>query len=254
MRTFSNAIRIVWVLLVAAPCVHAQTVVAEDFAVDVAVQSAWTTTSAYVEAGDTVFVLARGTVGHGDDWRDWHGPTGVVGDLSTACANCPLPGYPTRALVARIGNEPSFYVGRFAAFVAQTDGVLYLGVNDDAPGNNLGTLRAFVWRRSDTPTAVDDERPVSPGNVLLYQNVPNPFNPFTTIHYSLPEPGRVILEIFDVNGRRVTTLASGRQPAGEATVVWKGADDRGDSVASGVYFYRLRFAGQSITRKMILLR
>jgi flagellar hook assembly protein FlgD len=76
----------------------------------------------------------------------------------------------------------------------------------------------------------------------------------TRIRYRLPAPARVVLEVFDVHGRKVTTLLDGKEPAGEATVVWDGKDAGGAGVASGVYFCRMRTTDQTITRKMILLR
>lgn len=234
----------------------AQTVLPEHYAVDVSVQAMWTTTPAYVGDGEEIFIYARGTVGrdNGNDWRDWHGPSGIVDDASVACTSCPLPGYPRGALVARVGEGPAFYVGNLAAFVSETSGVLHLGVNDEAPEGNTGTLRAFVWRGGGVSTAIADEPVAAERGVLLQQNVPNPFNPTTTIRYSIPVPGRVVLEVFDVAGGLVATLVEGTRPAGEGLVVWKGTDHRGARVASGVYFYRLRAPGGTITRKMILLR
>ena len=88
----------------------------------------------------------------------------------------------------------------------------------------------------------------------LQPNRPNPFNPITTISYDLPQGGRVKLAIYDVNGRLVKELVSVTQVAGRYDVVWDGHDDRGQTVASGVYFYRL-VAGQfAQTRKMVLLK
>ncbi len=242
--------------LLAAHEGRAQTVLPEDYAIDVSVHVVWTATPISVANGDEVFIYARGTIGrdNGNDWRDWHGPIGVIDDASVACTSCPLPGYPRGALVARVGEGPAFYVGNLAVFVSETSGVLHLGVNDEAPGGNTGTLRAFVWRRGDVSTAIDDEPAAAERDVLLQQNVPNPFNPTTTIRYSIPVSGSVVLEVFDVAGSLVATLVEGPQPAGEGLVVWKGTDHRGARVASGVYFCRLRAPGATITRKMLLLR
>lgn len=73
----------------------------------------------------------------------------------------------------------------------------------------------------------------------LKQNFPNPFNPQTTINYNLPEASHVDLRVFDALGREVTTLVTMTQNAGNFTTTWKGIDNNGASVASGVYFYRL---------------
>jgi len=84
--------------------------------------------------------------------------------------------------------------------------------------------------------------------------VPNPFNPQTTIQYSLASQGRVELKIYDVAGRLVEVLANETQIAGQHSVVWRGTDRHGSPVASGVYFVRLSAAGQVFTRKAILLK
>ena len=89
---------------------------------------------------------------------------------------------------------------------------------------------------------------------VLYQNVPNPFNPVTTIRYSVGGTGRVELGVYDVGGRLVTRLVNATQPAGIYNVSWDGRDERGSQVSSGVYFYRLRTPGSAQTRKMVLLK
>jgi len=98
----------------------------------------------------------------------------------------------------------------------------------------------------------DDEVPESFG---LQQNVPNPFNPTTTIAYDVPAGGaRVTLQVFDVGGRLVTTLVDGLEAEGQRTVTWQGVDDNGHELPSGVYFYRLVTPGYETTRKMLLLK
>ncbi|MBD3349147.1 MAG: T9SS type A sorting domain-containing protein [Candidatus Eisenbacteria bacterium] len=88
----------------------------------------------------------------------------------------------------------------------------------------------------------------------LSQNRPNPFNPATTVAFELPAAGEVELSVYNVAGRRVATLVDGRVDAGRHTAVWKGTDDRGESVASGVYFFRLTRDGESVSRKGVLLK
>ncbi|HET6463928.1 MAG TPA: FlgD immunoglobulin-like domain containing protein, partial [Candidatus Krumholzibacteria bacterium] len=88
----------------------------------------------------------------------------------------------------------------------------------------------------------------------LAQNVPNPFNPLTTIKYSIAEDIDVSLVVYDVSGRRVRTLVSDHQRADVYKVVWDGVNDQGGRVASGMYFYKL-VAGKYVqTRKMMLLK
>jgi hypothetical protein len=97
--------------------------------------------------------------------------------------------------------------------------------------------------------------PQVPDGFALGQNVPNPFNPVTTIWYDVPAGGgAVTLRVFDVSGRLVRTLVDGQQIPGWKSVVWNGRDDRDRGVSSGVYFYRMDAPGFSSTRKMLLLR
>ncbi|MCB1164383.1 T9SS type A sorting domain-containing protein [bacterium] len=88
----------------------------------------------------------------------------------------------------------------------------------------------------------------------LAQNVPNPFNPSTTIRFALPRPGEVQLHIYDVRGRLLRSLVDGPLDAGQHAVTWQGRDGAGERVASGVYFCRLVTEDQTFTRKMTLLK
>jgi hypothetical protein len=88
----------------------------------------------------------------------------------------------------------------------------------------------------------------------LSQNFPNPFNPSTTIRYTISEASPTTLDVFDTEGHRVVTLFKGVTPTGAHTVTWDGRDSSGNAVASGLYFYRLDVRGKMFTRKMVLLR
>lgn len=110
---------------------------------------------------------------------------------------------------------------------------------------------------------IDDERrllfetgPVATPEMplTLYQNMPNPFNPTTSIRYYLPAATHVVLEIYDVSGRRVACPVNRHQTEGYHLVEWNGIDDTGVAVSSGVYFYRLIADRQTLSRKMVLLR
>jgi hypothetical protein len=91
-------------------------------------------------------------------------------------------------------------------------------------------------------------------NTELYQNVPNPFNPTTTISFYLPANERVTLVLYDVGGRMVRRLVDGVVGFGQTDVTWDGANDRGEKVGSGVYFYRLTAGRNVITKKLTLLK
>jgi hypothetical protein len=88
----------------------------------------------------------------------------------------------------------------------------------------------------------------------LEQNTPNPFNPTTTIRFSIASDNHVRLLIYDVAGRRVRSLVDGNKQANVYKVVWDGTNDAGQSVATGIYFYRIT-AGKFVqTKKMLLLK
>jgi hypothetical protein len=89
----------------------------------------------------------------------------------------------------------------------------------------------------------------------LYQNVPNPFNPMTTIAFELPAAATVDLKIFDVSGRLVRILAAGAFVGeGRHEILWDGLDDQGSQAASGLYFYRFEAGESSLTRRMVLMK
>ena len=123
----------------------------------------------------------------------------------------------------------------------------------------LGGLRndmgAYGGAGDDVPVDVPpDNRPELPAHFLLRQNYPNPFNPATTIEYSLPRRSYVIVDIFNILGRKVRTLVDREEPAGSYTVVWDGKSARGQLVSTGVYFYRFRAEDHVETKKMLLLK
>ncbi len=88
----------------------------------------------------------------------------------------------------------------------------------------------------------------------LEQNVPNPFNPTTTIRFSIAADSYVRLIVYDVAGRRVHTLVDENRRADMYQVVWDGRNDSGQQVATGVYFYRITAGKFTHTRKMLLLK
>lgn len=98
-------------------------------------------------------------------------------------------------------------------------------------------------------TSNEDESSTIANGIRLEQNYPNPFNPSTTISYSLDNIANVSLEVYDLMGRKVSTLVQGRQTAGEQTINFDAS-----SLASGVYIYRLIAGGQVLTKKMVLLK
>jgi glycosidase len=103
-------------------------------------------------------------------------------------------------------------------------------------------------------TSVGENGDIIPQEFSLAQNYPNPFNPSTTIQCQIPRSGHVTLTVFDLLGREVDRLVDDQMSAGTYTIHWDGLNNRGVSVGSGVYFYRIQLGDQSIVKRMLLLR
>ncbi len=116
----------------------------------------------------------------------------------------------------------------------------------------VSTTDDFGWSTADTsagfrivsgPTAVPAaETDLNPLGLVtsLHPNFPNPFNPATTLRFSLAAEAQFELAVFDLTGRRIADLAAGKWPAGRYVLPWSGSDAAGHQVASGVYLARLR--------------
>jgi hypothetical protein len=91
-------------------------------------------------------------------------------------------------------------------------------------------------------------------HVLSVSAYPNPFNPETTVRYTVPARGHVELDVYDMRGERVAMLVNGDEEAGAYTVAWQGLNDAGRHVGSGVYFARLSENGSERTYKLTLLK
>ncbi len=100
------------------------------------------------------------------------------------------------------------------------------------------------------PTSSEEVVPVS----LSANNYPNPFNPETTISYNLPQAGTVKVEVYNLRGQLVKTLINEEQSAGKQQIVWRGNNNRGKQVSSGVYLYKIKSEKAVLTGKMILMK
>jgi hypothetical protein len=104
------------------------------------------------------------------------------------------------------------------------------------------------WVTNDDPTIPAVE------NVISATNYPNPFNPSTTIAFSLPKAGIATVEIYNLKGQKVRSLLNAKLPSGDHKAVWDGSNDNNQPVSSGIYFYRVCCADQAYTGKMILAK
>lgn len=93
-----------------------------------------------------------------------------------------------------------------------------------------------------------------PAEFVLHSNFPNPFNPSTTIRYSIAKKSAVKLVVFNIEGQEILTLQDALKPSGNYETQWNGFDQLGNQVSAGMYFCRLETGGFSQTIKMVYLR
>jgi len=93
-----------------------------------------------------------------------------------------------------------------------------------------------------------------PDNYQLQQNFPNPFNSQTSFKYQIPVDTQVIIEVYNILGKKVKTLVNEHKEAGFYTVYWDGIDNKGEAVVSGIYFYQMNADKFHATHKMIVVR
>jgi hypothetical protein len=133
---------------------------------------------------------------------------------------------------------------------------------DKKYSRNLGTGNGIELIATDKTTEVNknNQGDRSIENFEIYPNYPNPFNPNTTIAYTLPKESSVEVTMYDLQGRAIRSFMFSAQPAGYQKIVWNGTNDYGKAVSSGVYTYRVTALsledGKRIDKsaKMILLK
>jgi len=106
----------------------------------------------------------------------------------------------------------------------------------------------------DLPAELESIEGGAPPVFKLVQNVPNPFNPATTISYHIPHESSVRIRIIDIAGRAVRTLRDGTSPAGRHEAVWDGRNEQGEACGSGVYFCVMETPEFRSSRKMVLMK
>jgi PKD repeat protein len=120
---------------------------------------------------------------------------------------------------------------------------------------NLGE-KQMIKQNYITVTPATSEKEAS---IIVYQtalkgNYPNPFNPETKIDFSLAKSGWVKIEVFNIKGQKIAVLVDEGRKAGNHSITWKGIDLNGQSVGSGVYYYRMKAGDYIGIDKMILLK
>lgn len=219
---------------------------------------------------DTLHPLITGLTGTPSDGRSFH-----------VNVDCPTfekldmlyvnPGAPPRGKTGDFLRYPNTFPAgirfatKYVSFGSDSARSLTMGFNwnlVEEAGERLRLIKNIMFDYFQVPacyyaTAVgDDQTPEAPRfRDELYQNAPNPFNPQTSIKYTVADPGRVSIRIYNVSGSLVRTLVDKHHPAGQFLVRWDGRDDQGNRLASGVYFYKLETAsGTRDSKKLIMLK
>ncbi|KAA3613755.1 MAG: choice-of-anchor D domain-containing protein [Calditrichaeota bacterium] len=161
----------------------------------------------------------------------------------------------------------SIYRGSEADFAmnepfAQSIDPFFVDSSIETGGNYFYKVTAMDFSGNETSpsaevtlvvTAVSNQDKI-PKEYTLAQNHPNPFNPETSISFSLPIAGPVTIRIFDLLGKEILTLVDGQRNAGSHVVQWNGRNSRGVLVPSGVYVYRMVAGDFTASQKMLLLQ
>lgn len=179
-------------------------------------------------------------------------PVGTMGD--SAC-------FRGKVVVRNAYSETRFYdlemqsdiLGSLTVNVSEADTVLYFIVGS-LPETFSGCEEVFPYMISVEPALASADPSDTAHGFSLGAASPNPFRNWTSMEFNLPVQGLVLLEVFNVAGRSVATLAADELPAGHHQVSWNGTSGSGGRLPSGLYVARLLFNGDCISRRLTLLR
>jgi len=135
---------------------------------------------------------------------------------------------------------------------------LYAGSDIDATGIDLEyytpDAEIHIDNFSVSVTHSEHNPTIQPMQTALLSNYPNPFNPVTTISYTVAKDSPVSIDVYNIKGQKVKNLVNDIHTAGTHKITWNGKDTQGRDVASGVYFYRLNSGGLTDVKKMLLMK
>lgn len=170
----------------------------------------------------------------------------------------------------KVASADSFMQGKTdsvkQACLAEAKSNLTFAESDESRGfhnhlYSLALLNDAIAKSTEVITGVKERGGNLPLQFALHQNYPNPFNPTTVIAYDLPVASHVTLRIYDILGKEIFTLVDQMEDAGQKTVQWSPKASSGNSIASGIYFYRIDAVGTakplksySQVRKLLYLK
>ncbi len=167
----------------------------------------------------------------------------------------PQPDAEFRLDAVREGSNPATWVVPHDQMGERT----YVAIDDSEELRYGGKIAYSIYYQSDDDkwlllkTASIDLSKIGPGSKFDCAS-PNPFNPSTTIRFTMGRPGHVRIAVYDMNGRQVTSLADGEFSAGQHSIGWDATNAHGTPVSSGTYFLLMETEERSDTQKLLLLK
>jgi len=176
---------------------------------------------------------------------------GLVTDNGTPVANAVISVSNIATLSNDVGQFNFDILSGSYTFTCEADGYNTVTIDTDV---TTGELTYLEFQLIETTEAND----IPTLRTTLHNNYPNPFNPVTNIAYSIKDPGKITLEVYNIKGQLVKTLVNEIQETGTHSVTWSGTDNSNKSVSSGVYFYKMvsdsNIGRYTSTKKMILMK
>jgi len=186
-----------------------------------------------------------------------------TGPVDLAIVTAPMPDGHTTAFV---GPVMSYYDYKTTNFLRLTDAEWQETYQASASrpdwvnsylANSAGESRGFGATLLTALNDSQEEKTQLPSTRIIAQNYPNPFNASTIINFSIPfnmTHSFVELTVYNINGQLIKTLIKTELASGNYLSRWDGTNDSGNSVSSGIYFYKINVAGDQVTGKMILAK
>ncbi|MFH1195874.1 MAG: T9SS type A sorting domain-containing protein [bacterium] len=221
------------------------------------VSNQWNETSVDVVQGNSYTIVVNGVCSTQGGTYPQHGYYVGPEGLGGINPSFPVPDAIQQSVIGKIGSDGTgFMVGRRCSFMANKSGKLFLGINDNQPGDNIGFYVAYVFASNLFITEVNENNSYQSEQLdfTIEQNYPNPFNPTTTIQYEIKKEGIVDLKIYDVTGSLIKNIVNDYVQPGQYKVTWDSTNESGQKVASGTYIYQIKIDNNIIAKKMLLLK
>jgi hypothetical protein len=190
---------------------------------------------------------------HADNDTLHNDPAYVSQDIYTSTSTSPSPGNPDWGLSGYPPGKSS--IQNFVGKNFHPDQLRYYQPDLEVKGPIYTEVEwAVMICPKTTGVEEEEESAITPKDFELYQSYPNPFNNQTIIKYNLRKSCQVSLTIYNILGQKVKTLVEEHQKAGPKSVNWDGKNEKGRDVSSGIYFYQLKAAEVTKTKRMVLLK